>query len=402
MRLHRNVAEAIVKGLQEIHYDEHLASYVVPRLLKSNKKWGSRDRSFIAESIYDITRHWRKYLCLAGVNELSQESLWQIFAIYLKEKDIELPAWEEFSFASSNDQPNCNAFVVQQSIPDWLDQLGRKQLGDVVWEKEIKALNEPAEVVLRINPLAIPKKISDTLTFIQSELNNQSVETEIVDQLPYAIQLRKRKSILHTKAFQNGWVEVQDANSQKVALFCNPQPDTLIIDACAGAGGKSLHLAALVNNEADIFALDVVPHKIKELNQRAKRAKANCIESGVVVEFPFSDFDSQADLVLVDAPCTGLGTMKRDPDKKWKLTSEFVQEIVGVQQEILQENAKLVRTGGVLVYATCSILPLENQDQIQLFLNSELGHQFSLKEEQTLFAHQTGYDGFYMAKMIRN
>lgn len=402
MRIHRNVAEATIKGLQEIHYDENLATYVVPKLLKSNKKWGSRDRSFIAESIYEITRYWRKYNCLAGVEEKTTQSLWTIFGVYLTESGIELPSWDEFASPTETSSKNCTDFTIEQSIPDWLDTLGREQLGDAIWEKEIVALNKPAEVVLRLNHIALPKNTNKPVLFVQEHLSKQNVETELVDDLTDAIQLRKRKSIRHTKAFQNGWVEIQDANSQKVAHFCDPKQESLIIDACAGAGGKSLHLAALVKNEADIFALDVVPHKIEELKRRVRRAKATCIESGLVVEFPFADFEQKADLVLIDAPCSGLGTLKRDPDKKWKLTPEFIQEITFVQQEILQTNASLVKTGGSLVYVTCSILPKENQEQVKHFLESKVGEQFTLEEEQTLLAHKTGYDGFYMARLIRN
>jgi len=402
MRIHRNVAEAIIKGLKEIHHDENLATYVVPKLLKSNKKWGSRDRSQIAESIYDITRYWLKFKCITGAEEANQKSLWKILGAYLLSKETELPAWDEFADFKPSETEDCNEFTIDQSIPKWLDEFGRNQLGDKTWEQEIIALNQPAAVVLRINPLALPKNTTKPVEFVQEQLAKQNVLTELVDDLPNAIQLLKRKSILHTKAYQKGWVEIQDANSQHVAIFAEPKKESLIIDICAGSGGKSLHFASLVENEADIFALDVVPHKIKELSRRAERARVNCIESGLVIEFPIDDFLKRADIVLIDAPCSGFGTLKRDPDRKWKLTKEFIDEIVDVQQEILQRNAHLVKSKGSLVYATCSVLPIENQDQIKSFLNSEIGKEFSLEKEKVRYAHKTGYDGFYMARLVRS
>jgi len=402
MRLHRNVAEAIVKGLSDIHIEENLAGYVVPSLLKSNKKWGSRDRKLIAESIYDITRYWRFFQCKAGTDELTKQAIWHIVAAYLQQKEIDLPEWDEFKDLNTPDTDCTSQFVVRESIPDWLNELGRAQLGDQTWEAEIEALNKPAEVVLRINNLALPNEAKQKpIEFIQQQLAKENVQSEVVEHHRLALQLQKRSSIQHTKVFRNGWVEIQDANSQAVAPFCMPKKDDVIIDCCAGAGGKSLHLAALLNCDADIFALDVAPHKIKELEKRALRANAMCIEAGLVIEFPFDEFKDSADIVLIDAPCTGLGTLKRDPDKKWKLTPEFLAEIKLVQQQILQSYASLTKVGGKLIYATCSILPMENEAQVKQFLESEVGEAFVLEEEQTLFAHQTGYDGFYMARLVR-
>lgn len=406
MRLHRNTAEAIVKGLHDIHCEENLAGYIVPRLLKSNKKWGSRDRNAVAETIYDITRYWRYYAFIASTAASCNEAaIWKMLGTYLLEKGGDLPEWEEFAGIELKEELVAEAksqFVIGESIPDWFDELGRKALGDSVWEAEIVAMNQPAEVVLRVNPLAVPKaQKGRAKLFVQQELLKQDIATEILENYPDALQLQRRRSIQHTKAFQNGWVEIQDANSQAVAPFCEAKEDDLVIDTCAGAGGKSLHLAALVGNEADIFSLDVVPHKIAELERRAKRAKTLCIESGTVVEFPFEDFAGRADVVLIDAPCSGTGTLKRDADKKWKLTPEFLEEIVTVQQQILQDYAKLTKVGGTLVYATCSILPSENQEQVQQFLATELGSQFELEKDNMLFAHQTGYDGFYMARLRR-
>ena len=183
-----------------------------------------------------------------------------------------------------------------------------------------------------------------------------------------------------------------------VARFLDPQPGMRVIDACAGAGGKSLHMASLMENKGQVIALDIYENKLLELKRRARRNGIHNLETRLIDSTKvIKKLYGQADKVLIDAPCTGLGVLKRNPDTKWKLQPEFLEEIKRTQQEILQSYSKMVKDGGDLVYATCSILPSENQNQIKHFLTTEAGKGFTLQTEKTLFPSETGYDGFYMA-----
>ena len=171
---------------------------------------------------------------------------------------------------------------------------------------------------------------------------------------------------------------------------------------CAGAGGKTLHLSALMENKGQIIAMDIYESKLRKLKARAKRNKAHNIDMRVIDSTkPIKKLHGKADRVLIDAPCSGLGVLRRNPDSKWKLQPEFLDNIKKVQQDILQQYSKMVKNGGKLVYATCSVLPSENQNQIAEFLASESGKDFKLVKENKVLAHISGFDGFYMAQLER-
>ena len=205
-----------------------------------------------------------------------------------------------------------------------------------------------------------------------------------------------------SKEFKSGLFEVQDINSQRVAHWLNLRPGMRVIDTCAGAGGKSLHMAALMENKGQIIALDIFQNKLDELKRRARRNGAHNIETRLIdSRKTIKKLHQSADAVLIDAPCTGIGVLKRNPDAKWKLSPEFLKEITQTQSEILRDYAAMVKPGGTLVYATCSILPQENQEQVKAFLKSEAGQEYSLDAQETLLPSVTGYDGFFMARLKR-
>ena len=201
-------------------------------------------------------------------------------------------------------------------------------------------------------------------------------------------------------SFQNGLYEVQDASSQLVAPFLKINPGMKICDVCAGAGGKTLHLSALSQNKGQIIAMDIYNNKLIELKRRAKRNGAFNIETKAIENNKsFKRLYGKIDRLLIDSPCSGLGVLKRNPDSKWKLDSDFLKKIKNTQQEILQKYAPLIRVNGKLVYATCSILPSENEIQIENFLKSDLGTKFKLEDEKKISPSQSGFDGFYMARL---
>ncbi|MCC8359199.1 RsmB/NOP family class I SAM-dependent RNA methyltransferase [Salinimicrobium sediminilitoris] len=399
MRLYRNLVFATVDALGEIFNEGEYADKVIAKTLKRDKRWGSRDRSFIAETTYDIVRWKRLYAEIAEVKApYSRENLFRLFAVWATLRGIEIPSdWKQIGPVPTrrikgkfDELSQIRKF--RESVPDWLDELGVKELGEEVWEKEIHALNEQAPVILRTNTLKTTKEK------LQQELQKEGIETEFLKGYPDALQLLERTNVFKTEAFKNGLFEVQDASSQLVAEFLEVKPGMRVVDTCAGAGGKSLHLAALMENKGQLIATDIYANKLKELKRRARRAGAHNIEPRAIDSTKVvKKLYNTADRVLIDAPCSGLGVLSRNPDAKWKLQPEFIETIKQTQEEILKQYSKMVKDGGKMVYATCSILPSENEEQVKKFLSSEEGKNFSLAKEQKILSSETGFDGFYMA-----
>lgn len=399
MRLHRNLVFATIDSLHLIFNEGKQADKVMKNTLKRDKRWGSRDRGFIAETTYDIVRWKRLYAEIAEVKEpFDRPNLFRLFAVWATLNGIKIPDWKQFEDTPTRrikgrfDELS-NTRKIKESIPDWLDELGVKELGKK-WDKEIKALNQLADVVLRVNPLKA------TVTQVQNELSDQNIETETLKGYPYALKLKERANVFGTEQFKNGWFEVQDASSQKVADFLDPKPGERIVDACAGAGGKSLHIASLMDNKGQVLAMDIYENKLNELKRRARRNGIHNIETRVIDSTKaIKKLAEKADRVLIDAPCSGLGVLKRNPDAKWKLQPEFLESIKDTQQEILQSYSRMVKPGGELVYATCSILPSENAAQVKTFLASEEGKNFTFIKDDNIMPSSSGFDGFYMAKL---
>ena len=403
MRLHRNLVFATIDFLNEIFNKEKQADKVLKNTLKRDKRWGSRDRAFIAETTYDIVRWKRLYASIAEVKEpFDRENLFRLFGVWATLRGISLPSWKQFEDTPTRKiKGRFDTFskqrVIRESIPDWLDALGVEELGEQKWEKELHALNIQAEVVLRVNTL------KSNLSQLKEALKLQEINTQTISGLPNALMLDERTNVFTTNEFKEGWFEVQDASSQKVALLLSPEPGMRVVDACAGAGGKSLHLATLMQNKGHLIALDIYENKLAELKKRAKRNGVHNLETRMIESSKtIKKLYGTADKVLIDAPCTGLGVLKRNPDTKWKLQPNFLNEIRATQQELLQSYSKIVKDSGELVYATCSILPSENQNQIKNFLTSEAGKGFTLAHEETLYPSETGFDGFYMALLKKS
>lgn len=403
MRLHRNLVFAVIDSLRDIFNEHVYADKAVELALKRDKRWGARDRKFVAETIYDIVRWKRLYAEIANVKEpFSRPDLWRMFAVWCVLRGIQLPDWNQI-------EPTPNRRIkgrfdelskirkYRESIPDWIDEIGLQELGEDVWTKEISALNKQAEVILRTNTLNITK---DKLQKVLATENINAVSIKGYDD---ALKLKERANVFKTEAFKKGYFEVQDASSQLVATYLDVQPGMKVIDTCAGAGGKTLHLASLMQNKGQIIAMDIYESKLKKLKVRARRNDVHNIDTKVIDSTKvIKKFYGKADRVLIDAPCSGLGVIRRNPDSKWKLEPSFLDRIRGIQQEVLVSYSKMVKQGGKLVYATCSVLPSENQQQIELFLASDEGKDFSFISDKKVLSHLSGYDGFYMALLEKN
>lgn len=402
MKLHRNLVFTTIDSLMAIFNEGEYADKVVARALKKDKRWGSHDRKFVAETIYEIVRWKRLYTEIAEVKEpFDRDKIWRIFAVWAVLRGYNLPDWKYFEDTpvrrikgKFDELTKTRKF--RESIPDWMDELGVKELGEEVWTKEIAAQNEQAKVILRVNKL---KTTKEKLRAILMDLN---IETEFHKDYPDALILTERANVFLTDAFKDGLFEVQDASSQLVAYFLDVQPGMRVVDTCAGAGGKTLHLASLMENKGQLIAMDLYESKLKQLKIRAKRNGAFNIEPRVIESTKtIKKLHEKADRVLIDAPCSGLGVLKRNPDSKWKLQPEFIDNIRKVQAEVLENYSKIVKPGGKLVYATCSVLPSENQEQIKHFLSTEIGKEFNFVKDQKVLASESGFDGFYMALLER-
>ena len=403
MRLHRNLVYTTIDSLNAIFNEGEYADKVVARALKKDKRWGSSDRKFVAETIYEIVRWKRLYSEIAEVKEpFNRDNLWRMFAVWAVLRGYPIPDWRQLEGTPERKIKGrfdelSKIRTLKESIPDWMDELGVKELGEKVWAKEIAAQNQPAKVILRVNTL---KTTKEKLRAILMDLN---IETEFLKDQPDALVLKERANVFLTEAFKEGLFEVQDANSQLVAAFLEVEPGMRVVDACAGAGGKTLHLASQMQNKGQLIAMDLYESKLKQLKLRAKRNGAFNIEYRIIDSTKvIKKLYEKADRVLIDAPCSGLGVLKRNPDAKWKLQPEFIDNIRKVQSEVLESYSKMVKPGGKLVYATCSVLPSENQEQVKKFLATETGKSFTFVKDVALLASESGFDGFYMAQMERN
>lgn len=391
---HRSTSTAVIDALDEIFGGERYADKVIEKVLKQNPKWGSRDRRFIAETTYNIVRWHRLLTELAG-----GDGHWQVFAAWMKLQGTPLPAWPEFAamkFENWDERLRKAQSIrkIRESIPDWMDSLGEKELG-TTWDKELHALNEEASVVLRANTLRTSRKA------LQKILDEEGVDTATLQDNPDALELGQRQNVFRLDSFKEGLFEVQDAGSQMIAPFLQVEPGMRVVDACAGAGGKTLHLAALMQNKGRILAMDSEQWKLDELKKRARRSGAANIETRAIDSSKvIKRLEKSADRLLLDVPCSGLGVLKRNPDAKWKLSLEFVDRIRNVQQTIITDYSKMLKPGGMMVYSTCSLLPSENEQQVKTFLSSEK-NGFELMEEKKIMPSE-GFDGFYMARLRRN
>ena len=402
MRLHRNLVYTVIDSIRDIFNEGVYADKAVEKALKRDKRWGSRDRKFVAETIYEIVRWKRLYAEIATVKEpFDRNNLWRIFSVWCVLKGIALPDWNQIEPTPTrrikgrfDELSRIRKF--RESVPDWIDNLAISELGEELWTKELAALNKQAEVILRTNTLNTTKKE------LQKILHEESIFTEFIPNHKDALRLIERANVFRTEAFKNGYFEVQDASSQLVAEYLEVEPGMKVIDTCAGAGGKTLHLASFMKNKGQIIAMDIYESKLRKLKVRARRNKVHNIDTRVIDSTkPIKKLYGKADRVLIDAPCSGLGVLRRNHDSKWKLQPEFLDNIKKVQQDILQQYSKMVKNGGKLVYATCSVLPSENQNQIVEFLASESGKDFKLVKDNKVLAHISGFDGFYMAQLER-
>lgn len=277
--------------------------------------------------------------------------------------------------------------------PAWLDEMGRAQLGDN-WNKERAALHTQPKRFIRTNLLKC------TRAELAKKLRSEQVEVKEVDGVDTALEVISDSALFRTDSFKMGWFEQQDAGSQRVAAAVDAKPGMCVIDACAGAGGKTLAIAAQMQGKGRLLAMDIEQWKLDSLKQRGLRANAHNIEIRIIAgSKTIKRRKLTADRLLLDVPCSGLGVLKRNPDAKWRDTIERLPILIELQKHILQSYSRLVKVGGILIYATCSIMPDENRNQVDVFLAANA--QFTFLDDETISVADSGFDGFYMARLER-
>lgn len=380
LTIHPNMRAALHDALDRTLNQGYHASKVVEYNLKNNKKWGSRDRRLFAETLYDVVR-WRPRLAWAAQVQEDQITLL-------------LTAWLELNSGSPDTElqdrwDNAPDLQTAEAMPDWLHSRGEAEFGEQ-WGEVAAGLNTQAPLFLRANSLR------GTLDQCVAALKDEEVITRTRG--GSVVEVVKRQNVFTTKAFKEGWFEVQDMGSQDIGPFLQVEPGMRVIDACAGGGGKALHLAAMMENKGSLIAMDVHQWKLEELKKRARRAGVHCIQTRLIEgSKTIKRMQGTADRLLLDVPCSGAGVLRRKPDTKWKVDEAGLADTRKLQAEIVSSYARMVKPGGIMVYATCSILREENGAQVEKFLESHQG--WSLETEETRLPEPGGSDGFYMARL---
>jgi 16S rRNA (cytosine967-C5)-methyltransferase len=356
--------------LGEILQWEYPADAALSHWLRAHPKLGSRDRGEVAEAVFDVLRHLRRYRHFAesgfgpAARRLAILGLASVFSKDVLYAGLHEGEQEWLARVQSID-PKSLPRAVRDSLPDWLDErLAKLDDPDAL----IEALNRSAPLDVRINPLK-----TDRAAMLQKMREGGALryDPEPTPYSPWGIRLQGRPPVNRWPMFENGEIEVQDEGSQILAALVGPKRGEMIIDYCAGAGGKTLLIGALMRSTGRLYAFDVSAARLA----RAKPRLARSGLSNVVPVVISADNDQRvkrlsgkAHRVLIDAPCSGLGTLRRNPDLKWRQHPESLAELQKVQARILKQASRCVAPGGRLVYATCSILPEENEQQIEVFL----------------------------------
>ena len=379
---------------------------------RQNRELGTKERAWIAESVYGVLRR-KSFLAAMAGNEDPRRLLvaWLVKVQGGSLRELEellnkqQKEWAQEIKAKSTDGLSA---AEQADLPEWLWQRLEAQYGNTEALAIARSMHKPASLDLRVN---LVKSNRDE---VMARFETEKAGAELTPYSPTGIRMPQRMSISRHPFFMDGKIEVQDEGSQLLALLVAPRRGEMIADFCAGAGGKSLALGALMRNSGRLYAFDVSEKRLHNLGQRLKRSGLSNLHSQVISseqDPKLKRLNGKFNRVLVDAPCSGLGTLRRNPDLKWKQTPKDVEELTAKQASILARAAKLVKAGGRLIYATCSLLAEENEQLAEAFLAAHPQFQLVnaadiLAQQQVkldtgvylkLLPHQHETDGFFAA-----
>src|SRR3954462_3397961 len=391
---------AVLEIYEEVRRQDARADAAMQRVLRREKALRSVERRAVADAVYGLLRLQGRVDHLLGralstrkqklenlatpTQHLLRYAAWLILgeaqsaqsAANLAGPEVAAYSWALDLVASADSlaapADRLDALAAETSLPRWLAKLWSEQLGEEETRSLAQALNQRAPLTIRANGL------KTTRESLAAALAEEGAKGEATRFATLGLTFTSRPNVFALAAFKQGLFEVQDEGSQLIAEACNARPGQIVVDACAGAGGKSLALAAGVGNKGGVIACGRGGRGLAEPRRRARRAgvhnwEARTVPEGAQGERRIDDLRGLADVVLVDAPCSGLGALRRNPDARWRLTPEEVQSFPPRQREILARYCDLVRPGGLLVYATCSINRGENEEVRAAFLVAHPG-----------------------------
>jgi 16S rRNA (cytosine967-C5)-methyltransferase len=382
---------------------------------RAHRQMGVQDRGQVAEAVYGMLRERRVLAHLAG-----SDAPFDMLAVWWLLQGVSARVLEDIGYrgdARALVEPVRKLdraqlpFAIRTNFPDWLAEKLVAQFGEHDAVALAEALNRPAPVDLRVNTLKAEREA------VQARLAQEGFATELTPYSPVGLRRHDRAPMFNTKCFKDGWFEVQDEGSQLVSLLVEPRRQEMVADFCAGAGGKTLYLGAMMANSGTLYAFDVLEKRLDRLKPRLARAgldNVRCVALTHERDQRVQRLQGKLDRVLVDAPCSGTGTLRRNPDIKWR-SFDFTS-LQTQQRSILSAAATLLKPGGRLVYATCSLLREENEGVVEEFLTGhpdfgsvpvrEILERRHIaidtdSEALQLLPHRHGTDGFYAAVLER-
>ncbi|KAB2899289.1 MAG: RsmB/NOP family class I SAM-dependent RNA methyltransferase [Burkholderiaceae bacterium] len=345
---------------------EHPADAVVSRYFREHRALGPRERATLAETVYTVLRKKLLYEQLARSGSGPKERRLAILGFH-GPRDFLKSALsdQEKAWVDACDAVRADDLLEPQrhNLPEWLAAPLKSQLGDGFWPL-VDSLSQSAPLDLRINALTAKR------AEVQKELAQAAIKSVVTPYSPWGLRIEGKPALTKVDAFQRGAIEVQDEGSQLLALLLDAKRGEMVVDFCAGAGGKTLAIGAGMRNTGRLYAFDVSGHRLEALKPRLARSGLSNVHPAAIAherDDRVKRLAGKIDRVLVDAPCSGLGTLRRNPDLKWRQSLKAVQELTVKQTAILESAARLVKPGGRLVYATCSVLPEENEAIAEAF-----------------------------------
>ena len=396
----------------------HPADAVVSRFFRDNRNLGPRERATLSETVFKVLRQKLMFEHMARSGSGAKERRLAILG-FAGPRDFVKSALNdtEKKWLDMCDSIQPGDLMSQHihNLPDWLARPLKEQLGDE-FDALAKSFQEPGTLDLRVNDL------NEKRAEVQKELTAAGIVCEPTPFSPWGLRLQGKPSLAKVKAFERGAVEVQDEGSQLLALLLDAHRGEMVVDFCAGAGGKTLAIGAAMRNTGRLYAMDTSAHRLDALKPRLARSQLSNVHPAAIAherDDRVKRLAGKIDRVLVDAPCSGLGTLRRNPDLKWRQKPEGIAEVAITQTAILDSAARLLKSGGRLVYATCSVLPQENEDIANAFSAAHPDFvQLPVLDELTrlkvanpqnlcsgqflrLWPHRHGTDGFFAAIWVR-
>lgn len=360
----------ITEVLGQVLKFNHPADAVLSKWFKEHRQLGGRDRGEVAEAVFDVLRHLRRYRQYAesGVGAANRRLAILGLVATLGEPDVstvlDVAEREWLARVLKIDNNTLNP-AIRFSLPEWLfNELSKQDNASDL----MNALNAKAPLDIRVNPLKGDRE--EVMATLQKQEPHLVMKPTSLS--PWGIRFEDKPALNRWSLFEKGVIEVQDEGSQLLCMLVSPRRSDMVIDFCAGAGGKTLLLGAMMRSQGRLYAFDVSGARLAKAKPRIARSglsNVTCVQLNNENDVHVKRLAGKAQRVLVDAPCSGMGTLRRNPDLKWRQTPEDLEELRELQARILQSAARCVAPGGRLIYSTCSLLPQENEEQVSAFLS---------------------------------